>query len=694
MMNNPAAKLTWWSGQRLPLVLQTEAAECGLACLAMVSGFHGYHTDLNELRQKFELSIEGCTLLDLMKFAERLELTSRPLRIELADLAALSTPCILHWDMNHFVVLKEVKGDRCVILDPAVGERNMPVAEVSKHFTGIALELLPTTDFSSKESVSKLGLSDFWSKITGFKRSLLLLLSLSLLLQLFTLIAPYYMQLVVDDVLLTSDDNLLIILAVGFSLVLLFEVTTSTVRSFVLLHFGNSLNIQMASNLFHHLIRLPLGYFEKRHIGDVLSRFGSLNQVRELLTTGLIETLIDGVMALAILVVIFIYSPQLSMVVLAAVALYALFRLAVYHKVRHITEQKILADSKEQSNFIETVRAIQTIKLFGAEVKREGGWQNLNVEATNKDMQLGVFNISFQTCNRLLFGLENILVVYLGAKLVLAGGFSTGMLFAFIAYKSQFMERMARLIEKAIQFRMLNLHFERLGDVALTKKEQVYPEQDQPHQLAGQLEIRGVSFAYSDVTEPVLSQVSLSIKAGESVALVGPSGCGKTTLMKLMLGLLQPKQGTILIDGIPLAQLGLAQYRSQIAAVMQDDQLLSGSIRDNIAFFDDSFDMERIVACARMASIAEDIAKMPMGFNSLIGDMGSALSGGQKQRILLARALYRQPRILFMDEATSHLDTKTESFVSQAMQQLSITRVIIAHRPETIASVDRVIELN
>jgi len=693
-MNNPAAQLTWWSGQRLPLVLQTEAAECGLACLAMVSGFHGYHTDLNELRQKFELSIEGCTLLDLMKFAERLELTSRPLRIELEDLAALSTPCILHWDMNHFVVLKEVKADRCIIFDPAYGERSMPLAEASNHFTGIALELLPTTDFSSKERVNKLGLSDFWSKITGFKRSLLLLLSLSLLLQVFTLIAPYYMQLVVDDVLLTSDDNLLIILAVGFSLVLLFEVTTSTVRSFVLLHFGNSLNIQMASNLFHHLIRLPLGYFEKRHIGDVLSRFGSLNQVRELLTTGLIETLIDGVMALAILVVIFIYSPQLSLVVLAAVLLYALFRLAVYHKVRHVTEQKILADSKEQSNFIETVRAIQTIKLFGAEVKREGGWLNLNVEATNKDMQLGVFNISFQTCNRLLFGLENILVVYLGAKLVLAGGFSTGMLFAFIAYKSQFMERMARLIEKAIQFRMLNLHFERLGDVALTKKEQVYPEQDRPHQIQGNLEIRGLSFAYSDVTEPVLSELNLSIQAGESVALVGPSGCGKTTLMKLMLGLLQPKQGTVLIDGIPLAQLGLAQYRGQIAAVMQDDQLLSGSIRDNIAFFDDSFDMEQIIACAQMASIADDIGKMPMGYNSLIGDMGSALSGGQKQRILLARALYRKPRILFMDEATSHLDTKTESFVSQAMQQLSITRVIIAHRPETIASVDRVIELN
>ena len=337
-----AQKLTWRTGQRLPLMLQTEAAECGLACLAMVAGYHGHHTDLNELRQRFELSIEGCTLLDLMTFAERLALTSRPLRIELTDLAALATPSILHWDMNHFVVLKAIKGNRCVIHDPAYGERTLALDEVSKHFTGIALELTPTTDFSSKAEVSQLGLSDFWSKITGFKRSLLLLLALSLLLQLFTLVAPYYMQLVVDDVLLSADQHLLLILAFGFALILLFEVTTSTLRSYVLLHFGNSLNIQMAANLFHHLIRLPLGYFEKRHIGDVLSRFGSLNQVRELLTTGLIETLIDGVMALAILAVIIIYSPQLSVVVLGAVALYALFRLVMYRQVRILSKPCVL----------------------------------------------------------------------------------------------------------------------------------------------------------------------------------------------------------------------------------------------------------------------------------------------------------------------------------------------------------------
>lgn len=468
----------------------------------------------------------------------------------------------------------------------------------------------------------------------------------------------------------------------------------SAVRGIVLLHFGSTLHIQMGSNLFHHLIRLPSKYFEKRHIGDIVSRFGSLRQVRELLTTGVVEALIDGLMAIAILAMILFYSPTLSVVVVVAVLLYTIFRLAMYKSLRSVSEQEIISQAKENSNFMETVRGIQTIKLFGSEAKREGVWLNHFIDANNQSIRLGIFNISYQTVNRLIFGFENILVVYLAARMVVAGGFSTGMLFAFMAYKRQFMDRMANLIEKLIQFRMLSLHFERLGDIALTEKEQVHPEQErEKSQLMGKLELRDIHFSYSDVTKPVLQNINLTIEPGESVALVGPSGCGKTTLMKVMLGLLQSEQGVVLIDGVPLQQLGLSNYRQQIAAVMQDDQLLSGSIRDNIVFFEEQFDMRRVFECAKMAAVNKDIEQMPMGYNSLIGDMGSALSGGQKQRILLARALYRQPQILFMDEATSHLDTKTESFVSKAIQELNITRVVIAHRPETISSVDRVIEL-
>lgn len=678
----------------LPMIHQTEAAECGLACLVMVSGFYGYRASLNEFRQKFSLSIEGCRLIDLMNFAERLKLSSRPLRLELEDLVNVQMPCILHWDLNHFVVLKSAKKGRVIIHDPAIGVRNLTMDEVSKHFTGFVLELIPTDEFKLRPEQSRLGISNFWSKITGLKRSLSLLFTLSVLLQIFTLVTPYYMQLVVDDVILSSDVNLLLLLAAGFSIILLFEVTTNAVRSFVILHLGMQLNIQMAANLFHHLIRLPISYFEKRHMGDVLSRFGSLKQVRELLTTGVIEALIDGIMAVAILIVLSIYSPKLTSIVVISVLLYTSFRLIMYRSLRKVSEKEILAQAKENSNFMESVRGIQTIKLFSSEAKREGLWQNYLVDSTNQSISLGIFNISYQSVNRLLFGLENIIVIYIAAKMVLGGGFSTGMLFAFIAYRTQFIDRMSRLVEKLIQFRMLGLHFERLSDIALTEKEQVYPEYDRNNtKIDGTIELRNVTFSYSDVSKPIFKDLNLSIKPGESVALVGPSGCGKTTLMKVMLGLLPVLKGEVLVDGINVNELGLAIFRQQVGAVMQEDQLLSGSIRDNICFFEEIYDMDWLIECAKIASIHDDIERMPMGYNSLVGDMGTALSGGQKQRVLLARALYRRPKILFMDEATSHLDTKTESYVSSAIQQLNITRIVIAHRPETIASVDRVIEV-
>jgi len=686
-------KLQFWSRNSLPIILQSEAAECGLASLAMVACYHGYQTDLVSIRQQFSISLEGATLLDIMGFAEQLKLSTRPLRIELEDLDALQTPCILHWDLNHFVVLKKANEKRIVIHDPAKGEKTLTLEEVSKHFTGVALELTPTKDFEKQESKPTLRFSDFWSRISGLKRSLLLIFLLSLLLQVFTLAAPYYIQLVIDDVVLTGDTSLLTVLAVGFFLVLVFEIATNALRGFTLLHFGNQMNIQLGANLFHHLVRLPISYFEKRHMGDVVSRFGSLQQVKQLLTTGVIEAIIDGLMAIITLAMIFFYSPTLSAVVLVAVFAYAGVRVAMYKPYRAISEQEIMARAEENSNFMETVRGIQTIKLFGSEVKREGQWQNRYANAINQNIRIGNFNIGYEAINRALFGIENILVVYLAAHLVIQGGFSTGMLFAFMSYKRQFMEKTANLIEKFIEFKMLGLHFERIADIALTEKEDLQPANIKRHSIEGDIEIKGVSFAYSDATPNVLDNLSLKIKAGESVAITGPSGCGKSTLLKLLLGLNKAKSGEVLIDGVPLEQIGARQYRQQIAAVMQDDELLSGSVSDNIAFFDSPVDMERVVYCAQLAAIHDDIAQMPMGYDSLIGDMGSSLSGGQKQRIILARALYKQPKILFMDEATSHLDTNLEADINEAVSRLDITRVIIAHRKETIASADREIAL-
>lgn len=687
-------KLQFWHRKKLPLIMQTEVTECGLACLAMVAGYHGYQADLVDLRKQFRLSLDGVTLLDIMQFAEKLALTSRPLRIEVEDLVALQTPCILHWDLNHFVVLKSANEKFIVIHDPGFGEKRYSLDEASAHFTGIALELTPTKKFIKKEKPVSLKFSDFWSKISGLKSSLSLIFVFSLLLQICALASPYYIQLVIDDVILSADTSLLMALAIGFSLLLLFEIITNALRGLTLLHFGNSMNIQLGANLFHHLIRLPLNYFEKRHMGDIVSRFGSLQKVKELLTTGVIEAILDGLMALITLAMIFFYSPLLSVVVLLAVFLYALMRIIMYSSFRNISEQEIIARAEEHTNFMETVRGIQTIKLFGSEVKREGQWQNHYANTINQNIHLGHFDISYTSINRCLFGFENIIVIYLAASLVIQGGFSTGMLFAFMAYKTQFMNKTASLIEKLIEYKMLGLHFERLADIAFSEKEILRSHNEVKHQIVGKININQVSFTYSDATPLVIDNLNLEINAGESVAITGPSGCGKSTLLKLMLGLNPCSSGEILIDGIPLEQLGNRQYRQQIAAVMQNDELLSGTVADNIAFFETPIDMKQVVSCAKLAAIYEDIKQMPMGFDSLIGDMGSSLSGGQKQRLILARALYKKPKILFMDEATSHLDTHLESDINDAIKHLNMTRVIIAHRKETIASADREIKIS
>lgn len=677
----------------MSIIYQSETAECGLACVAMVANYHGHQLDLTTLRNRYSVSLKGANLQQLMQLAGQLGMAPRALKLDLADLKNLRLPCILHWEMNHFVVLKKVSNKGITILDPAIGERIVLLSDVDKSFTGVALELSPGTEFQKIDERVQLGLTAFWSKVQGLVPSLVKLFILSLLLQLFVLAAPYYTQLVVDEVLVSHDTPLLAVLALGFGLLMLIQTLTQTLRGWVVLHLGSVMSLQMATNLFRHLLHLPLSFFEKRHMGDIVSRFGSLNSVRELLTTSLVEGVIDGVMAITVLVMMYVYSPQLSMVVLAAVVIYAVIRAILYRPLQQLTEASIVASAKEQSNFMETVRGMQSIKLFGQQSQRLNIWQNRYADAINQNYKLGKWQISYSTINQLLFGVENTLVVYLAAWAVLEGNISVGMLFAFMAYKNQFTSRTAALIDKVIEIKMTRLHLDRLADIALTEKEQE-GETAQQRDISGTISLKDVAFRYASNDPLLFNSLNLEIQAGESVAIIGPSGTGKTTLLKLMLGLLPLEAGKIEADGVDIRHLGLRNYRQQIAAVMQEDALMSGTLAENISFFDSQMDMQKVMGCAQLAGIHQDIAAMQMGYNALIGDMGSSLSGGQKQRVLLARALYRQPKILFMDEATSHLDVQLESYVNAAISQLKMTRIIIAHRPQTILNADRIIQLH
>ena len=679
---------------RAPLILQTEAAECGLACLAMVASAHGHRTDLATLRRRFSLSAKGVTLGDLVRMAESLLLNSRALRAELEDLPQLQTPCILHWDLNHFVVLVSLKRGVALIHDPGRGVRRLKVDELSRHFTGVALELQPAPGFTRTVERQRVSLRQLLGPVSGLKRSLGQILLLALVLEAFVLLSPFFMQWVVDGVVVSGDRDLLLTLGIGFGLLVLVQAATAAARSWAVLVLSATLNLQWLVNVFAHLLRLPVDWFDKRHAGDIWSRFGSVQQIQKTLTTSFIEAVLDGALVVLTLAMMAIYSLPLSAVALAAVAGYGLLRWAFFRPLREATEETLVFEAKQASHFLESLRGVQAIKLFNAQADRQSRFSSLVVDAMNAEIATRKLELMFAVLHRLLFGLERVVVIGVGALLVLDGKLSVGMLFAFFAYKEQFALRVSGLIDKAVVLKMLKLQGERLADIVLTAPEpQALDAGAAARQPAPGIELRDVSFRYSDGEPEILRGVSLRVEPGESVAIVGPSGCGKTTLLKLVLGIHAPTAGEVLIGGVPLARLGLRAWRDMVGVVMQDEPLFSGSIADNIGFFDPNPDREWVAQCARVASVHDEIEAMPMGYHTLIGDMGAALSGGQKQRILLARALYKRPKILLLDEATSSLDVDRERTVNQAIRQLALTRIIVAHRPETIASAARVIAL-
>jgi len=678
----------------LPIVYQTEAAECGLACLAMLACFHGHQIDLGVLRRRHPPSLNGVTLRALIQVAQHLDLVCRPVRFELQHLRQLRLPAILHWDMNHFVVLKEVGRKGITVHDPASGQKFFPMSEVSNRLTGVALEVTPAADFSPRNERARLPFSVFWTQLSGSGHALVQIFVLSIVLQLFVLAGPFYMQLTIDEVIARGDVDLLVVLAIGFAFLALMKATAAALRSSILLVLQNVIQFQLGGRLFRHLIRLPISYFEKRHVGDILSRFSSLQPIRNLLAEGMVAALLDGVMAVLTLTMMLIYSVKLAVVVLVAVVLYAIVRLALYRVLWRRSEVLIQNQAKENSTFIETLRGIQTLKLYNRENEREGQWLNRYADVVNANVSVGRAKIDISTINDIIFGLETVITVYLAARLALNNSLTIGAIFAFFSYKHNFAEKTIQLIEKAVDFRLLGLHLERLSDIALTPPERGYDQPlAYPRQIRGDIELRNVCFRYSESDPFVLQNVNLKIEPGEFVTIMGPSGGGKTTLVKIMLGLLEATSGDVLIDGIPLQTLGPRMYREQVAAVMQEDQLLSGSIADNICFFDNAFDQERMLGCAQVAGIHDEIMATPMTYNSLVGDMGSSLSAGQKQRLLLARALYRQPQILFLDEGTAHLDVQNERLINESLQRLQITRISVAHRPDIASGADRVLRL-
>lgn len=680
--------------RRTPYIAQSEGSECALACIAMVAGYHGYQTDLISLRQRYGMSLKGANLKQVIQVAEDIGFNARALRGEIEDLPHLSLPAILHWNLNHFVVLTRIasglRGTRYHIHDPARGPLVLTRDEVSRHFTGVALDLLKSESFKPKIDRRDLRIGQLWSSMSGFWLTIRQVVLLSLVLQLVALASPFFLQIAIDTVFPSFDRDLLLMLALGFGGLTVINFTASWLRSLVLVTLSNSLSYQVIVNLFRHLARLPLDWFEKRHVGDIISRFGSTQPISQLLSQGMIAAFIDGVMALLTLTLMFVYSGILGGVAVTALAIYIFVRLAFLQALRLRNLDVITTAARENSSFIETVRGIAAVKAFGQEGNRQRLWQKTKADAINAQIKLGRLTAGFDAVGQLVLTLEKVLFVYIAIGLAIDAKLSVGMIFAFQAYKDQFLGAGMRLVEQAINFKIIQVHLTRISDIALSKTEDDgrQPSNDTPDFSQG-IELRNIRYRYGVGEPEVLRGVSLKIGAGEMVALVGPSGGGKTTLMKIMMGLFDPIHGEILIGGRQMTSFGKNKLRQLIGSIAQDDDLFAGSLAENIAFFDPEIDMARVEEVAALACILDTVNQMPMRFETMVGDMGSTLSGGQKQRILLARALYSRPMILFMDEGTAHLDPENETQVLAALSQLNIIRVVIAHRSQAIAVADR-----
>ncbi|WP_419735677.1 peptidase domain-containing ABC transporter [Pseudomonas sp. COR18] len=690
MNNKPYLEKLFTS--RFPTILQTESTECGLACVAMLANFHGHRVSLRELRLRFPVSLKGMALGSLLRVCKHNGLSSRPVRTNLAGLQQVRLPCILHWNFNHFVILTAIDQEHAWIVDPAHGERRIPLEHLSRSFTGVAIEVWPSEEFAQTKPQKRLPLWQIAGRLRRHKRAIGVVLLLALVVEILTAIAPYYIQLVIDSAVSANDRYIFAVLAAGFAGIYIFKNLTIAVRGWFLMYLGTSLNVQWKDNVLGHLLSLPLEFFEKRHVGDVMSRFGSIEAIQRMITTSFAESLLDGLFSGLIIIILITYQPMLGSIVLLSAALYFLFRWILNSRIIEATRDEIIQGAKQSSYLLETLRGVRQIKLYGQQDDRRLSWMVLFINQTNAKIATQKIEVTLKFVRTFTFDIQSIIVIWLGALLVIDQEYSLGALVAFLGYKVLFETRIATLIDNIFVIQNIQIQADRLSDIVLTQPETKSEPTCRPLlSLPASLECQEVYFQYSLFERNVIDGLDLHVEEGESVALIGPSGCGKSTLFNVILGIYEGAKGRILIGGEEAKTLGNENLRSLVGVVLQDDILFAGSIVENIAGFDNQVDFEWVMRCAELANISKEIDAMPMGYYTLVGDMGTVLSGGQKQRLMLARAFYKKPRILLLDEATSHLDVANERAVNQSIRSLNMTRIFIAHRPETVLSADRIL---
>lgn len=688
--------------KKIKEVYQSEVAECGLASLTMILNYYGKEYSLQHMRDLYLTSLEGVNLEDIINVAEKEGLNALPFNIDIEDLYEIKTPCIAHWDNNHFLVIEKVKKNKVIIVDPSTGKKEISFQEFSKHFTGYICEFEKSLNFSistEKKEVKNSGIKDFIFNLEGLKGNIINIFIVSICVEFFIMFMPLFNKIVVDYVIIEKNKEVLFGLGIGFIMLALFKIISEFFRNYMILFLTTNLQYLFKYHLINKLLKIDLSFLQKRGYGGILSKFDSLEEIRTTLANGLIENLVSGLAIIVTGSLMFYLNSFLFSIVLFFILILFLVKYIVINKIKSKTSDYIEKYSKETGMIIEILKTNEVTKGHAEEDKVFKKWYELFTKTVNSKISLDKTNVKIELFEDFIMDIQKIVIVWLGAGLVIANQISIGVLFAFIAYQLLFTQRVYIFIKNIFEFKLLKIHIDRVNDILIQEDEKntygVISKKEINDSIKGKIEIRNLYFKFPNKEDYLFENLNIKIEAGESVVFTGKSGSGKSTLLKIIAGLIPFERGDILIDGMNIKDIGLSEYRKKIGLVLQsEEQLYSATVKDNITLFKENALLEDIYIAAKKACIHEEIIDKRMRYETIIGDFGNTFSGGQIQRLILARALYRKPKILFIDEGTSALDIGLEKEIIENLKKENMTRISVAHREESIKLADRVIDIS
>ena len=679
--------------RRVPYIQPLTATDCSAACLAMVLAYWGKELPLDEVRAAVGVDRDGASAVSILDAARWYGLRGRGVHIELDAIDYLTTGSIVHWEFNHFVVFERLRGDGVDIIDPALGRRHVSLEQFGRSFTGVALLLEPSDTFEPAPR----GRRRIWQTVRNIiteSGQWQRILVVSLMVQLFALALPVLTGAVVDRVVPRGDRHLLLVLGIGMTALVGFHFLALMVRAHLLIHLRALFDARMTMGFLDHLLRLPYAFFQRRSAGDLMMRLNSNSTIREILTSGVLSTVLDGGLVSLYLVILFAISRSFGILVV----ILALLQVSVFwfsrRRQHELMGEALHRQARSQGYLVELLAGAETLKASGWELRAGEHWCDLFVQELNVWLERARLSALTDSLVTTLHIASPLVILGYGTLQALDGGMTLGVVLSLCALAGEFLGPLGNLVTTASKLQLLASYLARIEDVLETAPEQRGERPRVVPRLEGNVALEEVSFRYGPTAPQVLRDVSLRVSAGQLVAIVGRSGSGKSTLASLLLGLYVPESGRVRYDNVDLADIDVRGLRQQVGIVNQRAYLFGTTIRANIAAADPSASLDRVIESARLACIDGDIEAMPMGYDTVLLDGGASLSGGQRQRVALARALLHRPAILLLDEATSALDAATERAVQRELAKLRCTRIVIAHRLSTVRHADVIVVMD